>query len=291
MKNKLYQREIVPWLFMLPAVIGFIFFVWHPFVKGFYIAFTDYVPGRSSISWVGIQNFKDVFADKLFYISWKNTLYFMVMSLALCFTMAIIFAICMNEMRRMKSLFRVVLYLPSVVPAVISSLLWIWIFNPTKLGMLNMLLGRFGIEPQPFISSPSQAMPSLLLMTIWGSVGYIAIIFLAALQGVRADLYEASEIDGASLFRKIWHVTLPGIRPVIEMMFILTLINGIKFFTEPFLMTVGGPVNSTLTVMLLNYNYAFVMLEYSKATAQAIITFVVIMLFTLLYFRMIRQEN
>ena len=291
MTSKIYHREIVPWLFMLPALIGFAFFVWHPFLKGFYIAFTDYVPGAGNSAWVGLANFTEVLSDKLFYISWKNTLYFMVLSLVFSFTLSIILAICMNEMRRMKSLFRVGLYLPSIVPIVISSLLWIWIFNPTKIGMINSILNWFGAAPQPFINSPSQAMVSLLLMTLWGYTGYVAIIFLASLQGVRAELYEACELDGGKIWAKIRYVTLPGIRPVMEMMFILTLINGIKFFTEPFLMTSGGPVNATLTVMLLNYDYAFTSLEYSKATAQAILTFIAIAIFTVTYYRIMPQDD
>ncbi|GFZ91860.1 sugar ABC transporter permease [Paenibacillus marchantiophytorum] len=290
MNRNIIDKEVIPWLFLLPSLIGFVFFVWHPFLKGFYLAFTDYLPGIRH-EWVGFKNFKAVLSDELFYTSWANTLYFTLLSLLFSFTTSIVLAIALNETRKWSSILRISFYVPSIVPAVISSLLWIWMFNPTQIGMLNSVLSFLGIPAQPFINSPSQSMPSLLLMTIWGWVGSSAIVFLAGLQGVRAELYEACEIDGASIWKKIWYVTLPSIRPLIQMSFILAIVNNIKFFTEPFLMTKGGPVNSTLTVMLLNYNYAFSDFEYSKATAQAIITFLFILIFTLIYFRLQKNED
>ena len=197
-------------------------------------------------------------ADPLFGMAVRNTAYFALLALVIGFPIPIILAVLMSETRRHRGLYSALAYLPVVVPPVVSVLLWKRVFfNPDAGGVFNTILGWVGVSPLPWLQNAGSAMPSIVMEATWAAAGGTVIIYLAALLSVPPELYEAAEVDGASIWQKIRHVTLPQLRGVLFVTLILQLIATAQLFTEPFLFTGGGPANSTTTVLLLIYHYAF----------------------------------
>jgi len=198
----------------------------------------------------------------------------------------------MSEVRRLRGLFTVLAYLPVVIPPVVSVLLWKFFYDGAPTGVFNTLLGYVGLGPYPWLNSQQWAMPSLVLEATWAGAGGTVIIYLAALIGVPRELYEAAEVDGAGVWRKIWHVTLPGLRGILLITFILQIIATAQVFLEPYLFTGGGPNKATLTILLMIYNYAFgasLGSDYGAATALSLMLAIVLAIFSLVYFRATRS--
>jgi multiple sugar transport system permease protein len=198
----------------------------------------------------------------------------------------------MSEVRRLKGLYSVLAYLPVVIPPVVAVLLWKFFYDASPTGVFNTLLGWVGIGPQTWIQSEATVMPSLVLEATWAAAGGSIIIYLAALLSVSPELYDAAEVDGAGIWSKIWHVTLPQLRGVIFIMLVLQLIATAQVFLEPFLFTGGGPSNSSMTVLLLIYHYAFqdsLGGAFGKATALSLMLAIVLAIFSWLYFRITQR--
>jgi multiple sugar transport system permease protein len=196
--------------------------------------------------------------------------------------------VLLSEVRRWKGLFSALAYLPVVVPPVVAVLLWKFFYDANPTGVFNVVLGWVGIGPQPWIQSAASAMPSLVLEATWAAAGGTIIIYLAALTGVAPELYDAAEVDGASVWQKIWHVTLPQLRGVLLITLILQIIGTSQVFLEPFLFTGGGPANSTVTILQLIYRYAFQNSlggNYGAATALSIMLAVFLAVLSFVYFR------
>jgi multiple sugar transport system permease protein len=242
--------------FLLPLLIIFGLFSWFPIIRAFVMSVqeTNLV---SEPTWVGLENFSRVLADPLFAIAVRNTVYFSFLALIIGFPIPIVLAVIMSEARRGKALMSALAYLPVVVPPVVSVLLWRFFFSASPTGVFNTFLGWVGLGPLPWLQSAASAMPSIVIEATWAGAGATVIIYLAALLSVPPELYDAAEVDGASIRQKIWHVTLPQLRGVIFVTLILQLIATAQLFTEPFLFTGGGPANSTMSILLLIYHYAF----------------------------------
>lgn len=285
---RLGRRYLSGALFLLPAIILFAFFVWYPIIYGFVLSFQDNSLFGGTGSWVGVRNFQRVFADPLFTIAWGNTLKFALYGLLFGYAIPIILAIAINEVRFGKTYFRLAFYLPVIIPPLVTVFLWRYMYTPDG-GLLNGLLSLVGIGRQTWLQSPATAIQSLVAVTTWANAGGTMLIYLAALQSVPADLYEAAELDGASIARRIWHVTLPQIRGVMLIMLILQIIATAQVFTEPFTLTDGGPVNATTTVMLLIYRYAFQNADLGSASALSVILFLALVAFSLVYFGVTRR--
>jgi len=286
----LLRRNIGAYLYLLPALVLFLLFSWYPIVSGFVISFQniDLISGENTF--VGLTNFETVFADPLFLRAWGNTLYFVFLGLLMGYLLPVVLAIAINEMYHGKAYFRLAFYLPVILPPMVSVLLWKWFFDP-GMGLMNLALGAIGLEPQQWIYSSDTAMPSLVLMSTWANVGGTVLLYLAALQGVPASLYESAELEGASVWTRIRHILFPQIAGVMAIMFLLQIIGTIQVFTEPFVMTDGGPAYSTLTVMQILYNYAFRYYDFGSASAIGLILFAVLALFSLLYMRVNKSAN
>ena len=224
-------------------------------------------------------------------IAIRNTAYFAVLALIFGYPVPLIAAVLMSEVRRGKGIFSALAYLPVVVPPVVAVLLWKFFYDPRPEGVFNTIIGYVGVPPQPWLQSATSAMPSLVLEATWAAAGGSIIIYLAALLSVPPELYDAAEVDGAGIWRKVWHVTLPQLRGVIFIMLILQLIATAQVFLEPYLFTGGGPSDSTLTVLLLIYRYAFATLgaQYGEATALSILLAIVLALFSWLYFKLTQK--
>ncbi|AYF97333.1 carbohydrate ABC transporter permease [Protaetiibacter intestinalis] len=278
-------------VFLLPLLFSFGLFSWWPIVRAVVMSFqkTNLV---SAPEWVGLQNFVNVLQDPLLGTAVVNTLYFALLALLMGYPLPLIAAVLMSEVRRARGLYSALAYLPVIVPPVVGALLWKFFYDGSPTGVFNVILGWFGIPPQNWLSDQSLVMPSLVLFATWSAAGGTIIIYLAALVSVPPELYDAAEVDGASIWRKIWHITLPHLRGVLLITFILQIIGTAQVFLEPYLFTGGGPANSTTTILLLIYKYAFQNSlggDYGAATALSIMLAIVLAVFSRLYFRLTRN--
>ncbi len=277
-------RNLSDYLFLLPALVVFGLFVWYPIVMGFVMSFQSIDLINPSV-WVGWENYRRVISDPLFALAWRNTLAFTLYALLFGYLVPIILALFINEMRHGKGFFRLAFYLPVMLPPIVTVFLWRWIYNPDS-GLLNALLSLVHLPGALWLETPGTALPALMVITTWSNAGSTMLIYLAALQGVPASLYEAAEIDGSNIWRKLWHVTLPTIRPIMLLMLILQIIGTMQVFIEPFTVTGGGPQNSTLSILLLIYNYAFQQADFGGASALGVMLFLALAVFALIYMRM-----
>jgi multiple sugar transport system permease protein len=274
------------YLFLLPAIVIFALFVWYPIILGFIMSFQSF-DMINPPTWVGWLNYHHVLTDPNFPLAVRNTLEFTVYALLFGYFIPIILALLINEMRHWKGFFRLAFYLPVMLPPIVTVFLWRWIYNPDS-GLLNSLLHLISIPGGLWLENPVTALPSLMVIATWSSAGSTILIYLASLQGVPASYYEAAEIDGADLWHRLWHITLPTIRPVLLLMLILQIIGTMQVFIEPFTVTSGGPQNSTLSVMLLIYNDAFQTGDFGSASALGVMLFLVLAVFALIYMRLTR---
>lgn len=273
-------------LFATPMLFVFTFYSWWPIVQSLWMSFQK--TNLISYEFVGFDNFINVLNDPVLGRAVLNTLYFAALALVFGFPLPLVMAVLMSEVKRMKGLYSALAYLPVVVPPVVAVLLWQFFYSASPTGVFNTMLGWVGIPPQPWIQNAVQAMPSLVLEATWAAAGGTIIIYLAALLAVPAELYEAAEVDGASIWHKLWHVTLPQLRGVIFIMLILQVIATAQVFLEPFLFTGGGPNNSTVTVLLLIYRYAFENSlggKYGEATALSVMLALFLAAASFLYFK------
>lgn len=274
--------------FLTPMLIVFTVFSWSPIVQSVIMSLQE-TNLLDAPTWVGLDNFVHVLNDPLLGTAIVNTLYFALLALLFGFPLPIIVAVLMSEVRRAKGFYSALAYLPVVVPPVVAVLLWKVFYDASPTGLFNTILGWVGIPPQPWLQSSATAMPSLVLEATWAAAGGAIIIYLAALLSVPPELYDAAEVDGASIWNKIWHVTLPQLRGILFIMLILQVIATAQVFLEPFLFTGGGPNNATVTILLLIYRYAFQNSlggDYGEATALSVMLAIVLALLSWLYFKL-----
>ena len=290
-RARLSRDALSTLVFVLPLLVIFGAFSWFPIVRAFVMSLqeTNLV---SEPTFVGLSNFSRVWADPLFGIAVRNTAYFALLALVIGFPIPIVLAVIMSEVRRGKGLFSALAYLPVVVPPVVSVLLWRFFFDASPTGVFNTILGWVGLGPLPWLQNAASAMPSIVIEATWAGAGGTVIIYLAALLSVPPELYDAADVDGASIWQKIRNVTLPQLRGVLFVTLILQLIATAQLFTEPFLFTGGGPANSTTTVLLLIYHYAFQNSlggEYGMAAALSVMLAAFLGVFTAGYFWLTRS--
>ncbi len=266
-------------VFISPWVIGFLWFNLYPVVASVYYSFTSFHVMETP-QWIGLNNFATLAGDDLFWTSLVNTAYYIVGSVPLDLIAALFFAVLLNLRLPLRDFLRTCYYVPTVVPTVASAILWIMLFN-THGGLINETLGLFGIPEIPWLSSPTWAMPALILLSVWG-VGTAVVIFLAGLQDVPTTLYEAAQLDGAGWLQLVWHVTVPMVSPVILFNGVLGIIGASQVFAVPYIMTGGGPLNSTRVYSIELFQNAFVYFKMGYASAMAWILFVFIFGLTLL---------
>jgi multiple sugar transport system permease protein len=278
-------------VFLLPLLVVFGLFAWFPIMRALVMSVqeTNLV---STPTFVGLDNFATVLADPQFRIAVVNTTWFAFLALVVGFPIPIILAVLMSEVRRRRGVYSALAYLPVVVPPVVSVLLWRFFFDASPNGVFNSILGAIGLGPLPWLQSAASAMPSIVIESTWANAGGTVIIYLAALTSVAPELYDAADVDGASIWQKIRNITLPSIRHVLVLTLILQLIATAQLFTEPLLFTGGGPNNSTLTVLLLIYRYAFQNSlggDYGLAAALSLMLAAFLALFTAGYYRLTRS--
>lgn len=271
-------------LFIAPWLIGFLTLTLYPFFSSLYFSFTSYNI-LNSPQWIGTQNYRDLLTDPKFTVSIGNTLYYTVIAVPLGIVLAIGLALLYNQKLPGRPLLRTLMYVPLIVPPVATALLWQWIFNP-QIGLINTLLAQVGVRGPTWLADPDWSKIALIIMAQWG-VGGSVLLLLAALQDVPRQLYEAASIDGANLWHKFRHVTLPMISPVVLFIGITGIISSFQVFTEAFIVSggTGGPLNSTLFYSLYLFQQAFRFFNMGYASAMAWLLFLAVLIITVIVFR------
>ncbi|RKY63804.1 MAG: sugar ABC transporter permease, partial [Candidatus Latescibacterota bacterium] len=237
---------------------------------------------------VGLANFIRLASDSLFFRALYNTFIFLAIHIPLQIAVALFFAELLNRKLRLIGLFRAAYFVPAVVSGVVVTILWQQLYADT--GVLNKLLAKLGLGRVPWLTSPSWAMPSIAIMATWKNVGLYIVMFLAGLQGIPRELYEAAELDGASKFQQFFHITLPMLNPVVVLVLVLSTIGGFSLFIEPYIMTGGGPLNSTLSAVLYIYKQAFYFYRMGYAATLGFAFALIIFLVVALQRRFVERE-
>lgn len=284
------KNNMSGWLIMIPAIILFIFFVWEPLLENIRLSFYS-ARGITTVNFVGLKNYKDVFKDPAFMPAIKNTIAYTCWSLAIGFLVPVIMAILINEMVYAKGLFRIGTYFPNVVPGLATVLMWGFIFRPGDTGILNIILSQFGIGPQVWLNNPKLTIPLIVITMTWRSAGATALIYLAGLQGINSELYEAAIIDGASIWNRVVHVTIPNLRNLGRTLLILQVMAVFQILYEPMVMKNGGPNNASISIMELVYNLAFGKYDFPKASAIGVLMSIFLITVTVIYNKFVKVQD
>lgn len=268
-------------LFISPWLVGFLLLTLLPVAMSLYFSFHDYSMLEEPV-YVGLDNYRELTGDPVFILSLTNTLYYAALALPAGLAVSLGLAICLNLSISCAWLYRTIVFLPSLSPVVATALVWLWMFNKER-GLFAYLLGGVGIASPPWLTDASWALPALAFMSLWG-VGHTVVIYLAGLQDVPRELHEAAAIDGAGPLRRLFHVTLPMLSPVIFFNLIMALIGTWQVFAVPYMMTGGGPARSTMFLSMWLYDNAFNFLRMGYASAIAWIQLLIILFCTMLAF-------
>lgn len=270
------------YLFILPWLIGVVLFVAAPMLASLYLSFTHY-DILTDPTWAGTSNYQQALHDPLFWQSLKISGIYTVVVVPTGMVLAFLVALMLNQRVRGLGFFRSIYYLPVLIPAVVSAVLFGWLFNP-EFGLINTGLALIGLEGPLWLASTRWALPTLMILNLWG-VGASMLIYLGGLQSIPTELYEAAHLDGANVLRRLWHVTVPMMTPVIFFTLVLGIINSFQVFTSSFVLTQGGPNNATLFYLLYLYNNAFQFFRMGYASALAWILFMLLLVLILLVLR------
>ncbi len=269
-------------IFLLPWTIGFLVFTLYPMVASLVYSFSIYHP-RAPLEWNGIKNYTDLLTDDTFWKSLSNTLYMVIIAVPLTLFASFICAVLLNLKVKGQSFYRVIYFLPSIVPTVASTILWLWILNPQQ-GILNTLLGYVGIDGPNWMTNPAWSKPGLILLGMWG-MGSTIIIYLSGLQDVSVNLLEAAELDGANWWQRLWNITIPMVSPITLFNLITGMIFMFQYFAQAYIFRgfqgLGYPLNSTLFYSVNLYQNAFLFLKMGYASAMAWVLFIIILICTL----------
>jgi multiple sugar transport system permease protein len=270
-------------IFALPWILGLILFNVYPLFMSAYYSFTSYSILEKG-SWVGLQNYQTLFKDEVFWISIYNTLYFTFIYVPLSIVFGVSLALLLNMKIRGQGFYRTLFFIPSLVPPVATTIIWIWLLNP-QYGLVNYWLGEIGISGPAWIGSEEWSKPSLILMSLWGT-GQAVVIYLAGLQDIPQDYYDASHVDGANTWQRIRHITLPLLTPVIFFNLIMGTIGALQNFVLPFTLTngQGTPANSMMFYVMYLYTNGFSYLKMGYASAMAWILFLLVVVLTAVIF-------
>ncbi len=269
--------------FLLPWLIGFSVFLFLPIIASFYFSFTDYDVLRKPL-WIGFDNYTLMFSDPVFWKSLHITVTYALITLPLSVIFGIAFAILLNQRITGISIYRTCFYLPSIVPLVASSIIWIWIFRGDEGGLLNGFLSKLNITGPLWLNDPKWALIALIIMNLW-SLGNSVLIYLAGLQDIPKSLYEAADIDGAGFFHKLFLITIPMLTPTIFFNLIIGIISTFQYFIPAYVMTSGGPEYATTFYSLYTYQNAFEDFKFGYASSMAWILFLIIVVLTFLAFK------
>jgi multiple sugar transport system permease protein len=288
--NKL-KTNVSGWLILIPGLIIFAFFIWEPLLASIRLSLYTTNSTMDLVKFVGFTNYKVMFYDSDFLPALRNTFVYTFWSLIIGFMVPIFMAMFLNEVVHLKGFFRVGTYLPNVVPGLAVAIMWIFIYNPGPTGVLNLILSKFGILPQPWLSDPKLTIILIIIVMTWQSAGATALIYLAGLQGINPELYEAAAIDGAGIFKRVRYITFPNIYNLARTLLLLQFISVFQILFQPLVLTQGGPNDASISMMLLVYKYAFVKFDYPKGAALSVIIGIILLIITMFYNRIARKND
>ncbi|ROR31830.1 multiple sugar transport system permease protein [Mobilisporobacter senegalensis] len=285
-----YKSDIAGWLIILPSIILFAFFVWEPLIESIRLSLYS-AKGMQTIEFVGFDNYAKIFNHPDFAAALRNTFIYIVWSLVIGFFVPIFLGVLLTETVHLKGFFRFGIYFPNIMPGIATVMMWGYFFRPGPTGVLNILLEKIGIEPQVWLTNPSWTIPLIILTMTWKGAGSTALIYMANISGINPELYEAATIDGASILKRVRHITMPSIFSLGKTLLILQVIAVFQILYEPLIMTNGGPNNASISIMQLVYNYAFRDFNYPMAAALSVMICLVLVVLSGTYFKITKEKE
>jgi multiple sugar transport system permease protein len=289
------QQARTAWLFVAPALALIAVFFVVPVVAGLLLSLTDFdlyaIGTPEAARFVGLRNYTQALSNPEFWRALRNTLYFVVAGGPLSVIVSLVAALLLSaKLVRWRGLFRTIYFAPVVTTLVAVAIVWRYLYHP-RYGLLDHMLGRLGIHPIDWLGNPHWAMPAIILLAVWKNFGYNMLIFVAGLQSIPEELYEAAAIDGASAWRRFVHVTLPGLAPTFLFVGVTTMIGFFQLFSEPYVMTQGGPLRSTTSLVLLMYEEGFRWWRMGVASALAFLLLLITLIGTLVQMRLQKGQR
>ncbi len=273
--------KFTPYLFLLPALVILSLAVFYPALQAFYLSFSRYEYDLTQApEWVGLANFAKLLKDRVFWQTLRNTLIYLIGVVPILVTLPLALAILVNRQIRGINWFRAFYYTPVVISMVVAGIAWRWLYAEN--GLFNQILTHFNLPSVPWLTSPKLAIFSVMAVTIWKGLGYYMVIYLAGLQSISPELYEAAAIDGSDGLKKHWDITIPLMKPYLFLVAVISAISATKVFEEVFIMTQGGPRNSSKTIVYYVYEQAFQDLEINYACTVGLVLFLVILVLSLI---------
>ena len=279
-------ENLEAWLFLLPAAAVLALFHFFPIIYAFFVSLLRWNMIDPVRPFIGAENYQRILTDEKFLTALGNTTYYAVVSVAAALPLALLFAVLLNRRIAGMSMYRTAFFIPYVTPLAAGAMAWGWLYHPDQFGLLNYLLGKVRIPAQQWLLDPNQAMPAIIAVAVWSSLGRDVVIFLAGLQNIAPDYYEAAQIDGASPWQTFRHITLPLLSPTTYFLLVISMIGAFKVFALPLFLTGGGPLDRTLTIVYSIYQQGFQYFRMGYAAAQAYALFAIIFLITMLQRRL-----
>jgi multiple sugar transport system permease protein len=284
-----HAESITGYFFLLPDFLGLLIFLIIPIAYAFFISLHDW-NGLSPMRWNGLDNYLKLFSDEQFWDSLKITGMYTLIYVPVLYSVSLGLALLVNQRLPFMRFFRTIFFVPVVLSLVVSSLMWKYIFDE-RAGLMNFLIGLFGIQPQPWLGSVELALPSIIIVSVWIQMGYFMVIFIAGLQDIPREYYEAARIDGANRWQMFYRITLPLLKPTSLFVVVISLIASFQVFDQVWVMTKGGPARATQVTAIYIYQQAFQYLNLGYGSAIAFALFIVILAFSLIQFRLLRTAQ
>lgn len=289
-EGKGFRKDVMAWLLMLPSLLMFLFFTWQPLVSGIILSFFK-TKGYHVVEFIGLGNYQEVITNSSFKAALLNSATYTLWSIIIGFAVPIIVAILLNEIIHLNGFFKFAFYFPSMIPGIATYLMWAFMYNPAKWGVLNTIISHLGLQPFGWLNVPQHTIMLIVVTMTWAGFGGTALIYMASLQGINQELYEAASLDGAGFFKKIRYITFPGISGIVLLMLIMQIITVFQVMIQPLSMTGGGPNDASLSLMLQSYLYAFNYVKAGPSMAVGVITFLILLIPTFFYFLLSKKNQ
>jgi len=290
-RKRQLQNNLTGYAFLVGAVVCFAVFSWYPMIRGIIMSFQR--TRRGETTWVGWDNYERIINDPSFWTAWKNTFYFTALALILGYAVPFLVAILLNEFRHAKGYLRILVYLPVMLPPASALFLFkYYAYDPSDAGLFNAILNFFHLPTSEWMQSTTMTMPAMVIASTWMNMGAAVLIYLAALQNIPGELYEAAEMDGAGIWRRIWNVTIPQTKLILSLMAMLQIVATMQLFIEPLILANGaGTQDSATSVAYLIYQHGFFQNDLNGAAALGVIMLIVLAGFSFVYVRLTAQQD
>lgn len=289
-KRKFKRSDLVSWMIMLPPLILFAFFIWEPLLENIRLSLFS-AKGFHMEEFVGLDNYIKILRNPDFKAAFFNTFKYTFWSLVIGYLVPIFLGILISETVHFRSLFRVAIYFPNIIPGLATIWIWSYFFLPGQNGVLNILLSKIGIEPQIWLNNPKWTIPLIIVTMTWKSAGSTALIYMARISSISPDLYEAATIDGAGIWKRIVHITIPSVIPLASTLLIMQFISVFQILYEPMVMKNGGPNNASISLLMLMYRSGFRDYDFPAAAALSVMVCVILIILSGIYMKATKKKN